>query len=109
MRAKSVNFERGRDPRSQMGIGNPYVQKVVDYLYDEYIFPTFWEENFDVHTPSKKIVTDFVLDNPRLLKELNSWEDDWLPEENLDGAELQDEFTDWYLDFAEPVDWGDRG
>jgi len=101
MRAKSVNenvnFERGRDPKSAMGLGDPVVKNVVDWLHGE-SETMFWNMDYELPYPTKKDVYEFVTGNIPLMKELSTWEDDWLPEENLMTGDVISEFQDWWID-----------
>ena len=99
MRAK---FIRGNDPKSVMGLGDPVVQNVVDWLHDE-SEGMFWNMNYELPYPSKKDVHEFVTGNLPLMKELSTWEDDWLPEENLMTDDIVTEFREWWIDKDEDL------
>ena len=97
MRAK---FVRGRDPKSAMGIGNPVIKNVVDYLYDE-SGPVWWVDAWHVPDPERSDVEEFVLGNKELLADLANWEEDWIPEENLT-SDIFEEFQYWWVEQKDP-------
>lgn len=101
MRAKTVNFERSRDPKEALGIGSPVIQNVVDWLHDE-SEGMFWEMNFELPYPSKSDVREFVVSNISLMKELSNWEPDWIPEENLMTDDVIQDFREWWFDKNDP-------
>ena len=97
MRAKSVNFERGQDPKKAMGIGsraypNMSVREFVKWFQKEIV--PYFNSDFD----AEGIVMDIVNDEESSDDELREkWiEDDGAPEEIIKKLiEMRPYFWDW--------------